>query len=211
MLYWRKLTTAVVGGLVITAAVHADMIPVSRLDAGRRQSSRVCGRTDLPYTNLASPFNYSSVADLGSWSVEFLPEANRDVGQTYETQPVHILNSGASSLDLCLYALFGLGLCTYLPRAKNLSLGFIPEWYHDGGPFQIGHSYAVMPESLCPVPVCCFIQPVCTVEDSLPQYRLGTVTFLWRKSQFTPTILAPRGPPDLTCQTDCFPRARTVL
>ena len=174
----RRFLTAVIGVLVIMPAVYADMIPVSRLDAGCRQSQHVCGRTDLPYTNLSSPSNFSSVGHLDLWSVEFLPEANADVSQTSEIQHPQILTNGQGSLNLCLSALIGLGLCSSAHWVKRLSFGFVPEWYHNGGPFQIGHSFAVTPESLCPVPVCCFVQPVCTVEDSLPQYRLGTVVSL---------------------------------
>ena len=191
----RKLITVVIGGLVVTAAAYADMVPVSRLDAGRRQFQHVCGRTDLQYTNLSSPFNSLNTAGSDLWSVEFLPEANADVSQTSEIQHPLSLTNGPGSLNLCLSALIGLGLCSSAHWVKRLSFGFVPEWYHNGGPFQIGHSYAVTPESLCPVPVCCFIQPVCRVEDSIPQYRLGTVTSLWRKSQFTPAVIAPRGPP----------------
>jgi len=195
MIDGRRIITAVIGGLVFTGTVYADMTPVSRLDAGRRQLPHVCGRTDLQYTNLSSPSIFSSVADLDLWSVEFLPEANADVRQTSEIQHPLSLTSGPGSLNLCLSALIGLGLCSSAHWMKRLSFGFIPEWYHDGGPFQIGHSFAVSPESLCPAPAYCFIQPVCPVEDSLPQYRLGAVTSLWRKSQFTPAVIAPRGPP----------------
>ncbi len=194
----RKLLIALIAVLVVTAAVRADMSPVSRLDAGRRQLPHISGRTDLRYTNLSSPSNFPSVADLDSWSVEFLPEANPDIGQNSDMQNPQILTDGTGSFSLCLYSLIGLGLCRTAPWVKKLSFGFVPEWYHNGGPFQIGHSYAVTPESLCPVPVCCFVQPVFMVEDSLPQYRLGTVTSLWRKSQFTPTVLIPRGPPNMS-------------
>ncbi len=189
MIDGRKFITVVIGGLVVTAAAYADMTPVSLLNAGRRQSPLVCSRADLQY------MNFPSVADLDSWSVEFLPEANADVRQTSEIQHPLILTSGPDSFNLCLSALIGLGLCSSAHWVKRLSFGFIPEWYHNGGPFQIGHSYAVTPESLCPAPAFCFVQPVCTVEDSLPQYRLRTVVSLWRKSQFTPVVLASRGPP----------------
>ncbi len=199
MIVWRRLFIAIVGGLVVTAAACADMTPVSERDAGHQQSPCIYSDTNLQHTDLSSPFNCPSVADRGLWSVEFLPKANRDVGQTYETQPVHVLTAETGSLNLCLYALFGLGLCTYMPRAKNLSLGFIPEWYHNGGPFQIGHSFAVSPDSLCPAPACCFIQPVCTAEDIQPEYYKGTIAPLLRKSLFTPNVLDPRGPPLRSC------------
>ena len=195
MINRRKLLITVGLGLLVTTGVYADMTPVSQSDAKCVQSSNACRLAELQYTNLSSPSNFPSVADLDSWSVEFLPEANADVSQTSEIQHQLSLTNGQGSLNLCLSALIGLGLCSSAHFVKRLSFGFIPEWYHDGGPFQIGHSFAVSPESLCPVPVCCFVQPVCKVEDFLPQYRLRTVVFLWRKSQFTPTILASRGPP----------------
>jgi len=195
MIDGRRIITAIIAGLVVRGAVYADMTPVSQLDAGRRHSPHVCGQTDFQYTNFISPSNYPSVAKIDLWSVEFLPEANADVSQTSEIQHPLSLTNGPGSLNLCLSALIGLGLCSSAHWMKRLSFDFIPEWYHDGGPFQIGHSFAVTAESLCPAPACCFIQPTCTVEDSLPQYHLGTVTSLWRKSQFSPAVIAPRGPP----------------
>ncbi len=193
----RKILATVIGVLVVTSAVYADMIPVSRLDAERQQPAHICGRADAQYANLSSPSNYLSVADLDLWSVEFLPKVNPDIGQTTGMQNPQILTDGTGSFSLCLSALIGLGMFSSAHLVKKLSFSFVPEWYHNGGPFQIGHSHA-MPESLCLTPVYCFIQPVFTVEDSLPQYRLGTVTSLWRKSQFTPTVLVPRGPPNMS-------------
>ena len=195
MINRRKLLITVGLGLLVTTGVYADMTPVSQSDAKRVQSVNACRLTELPYTNLSSPSIFPTVAELDSWSVEFLPEANADVSQTSEIQHPLSLTNGPGSLNLCLSALIGLGLCSSAHWVKRLSFSFVPEWYHDGGPFQIGHSFAVTPESLRPVPAFCFVQPVCTVEDSLPQYRPGTVTSLWRKSQFTPAVIAPRGPP----------------
>lgn len=198
MINRRKLLITVGLVLLVTTGVYADMTPVSQSDAKRVQSSNACRLAELQYTNLSSPSNFPSVGHLDSWSVEFLPEASADVSQTSEIQHPLSLTNGQGSLNLCLSALIGLGLCSSAHWVKRLSFGFVPEWYHNGGPFQIGHSYAVTPESLCPVPVSCFVQPVCTVEDSLPQYRLRTIVSLWRKSQFTPVVLVPRGPP-LSC------------
>ncbi len=197
MITRRKILTAVIGILVGISTVYADMTPVSRLDAEHQQPAHICGRADAKYTTLSSPSNCLSVADLDLWSVEFLPEANPDIGQTSDMQNPQILTDGTGSFSLCLSALIGLGMFSSAHLVKRLSFSFVPEWYHNGGPLQIGHSHA-MPDSLCPVPVCCFIQPVCTVEDSLQQYRLRTVVSLWRKSQFTPTVLVPRGPPNMS-------------
>ena len=195
MINRRKLLLVVIGVLALTAAVNAGMVSVSQLDAERRQSPRVCGRTDLQHTNSSSPFNYSGLADLDLWSVEFLPEAETDVAQTAQIRNLHSLTNGPSSLNLCLSALIGLGLCSSAHYVKKVSFGFIPEWYHNGGPFQIGHSFAISPESLCPAPVCCFVQTVWAAEPLIPQYRHRAIVSLWRKSQFTLCILASRWPP----------------
>jgi len=198
MIDGRRFITAVIGGLLITAVCCANMVAAPEPDVGRGQSSAVCSSSSLLYTNSLSPFNSPSVADLGVWPVHFLPEKNSDAKQASESQHPQALTEGTSSLSLCLSALMGLGLCGSVHWVKRLHFGFIPEWYHDGGPFQIGHSHAAMPNSFCPAPVCCFIQPVCTVDDPPPQYRLGTIISLWRKSQFTPNILASRGPPNMS-------------
>lgn len=192
MIGGRKIIAGIVGGFLISSAAYADMAPVSAPDVGPRQSSYVCDRTDLQYTN------FPNAAGLDSWSFAFLPKPNADVRQNSPIQYPPSLTDGASSLSLCLYALMGLGLIRSAPWAKKLSLGSIPEWYHDGGPFQIGHSHIATPNNLSLTPACCFIQPVFVVEGLIPQYRLGTVVSLWRESQFTSNVLAPRGPPLLS-------------
>jgi hypothetical protein len=192
MIDGRRIAAGIIAGFLISAAAYADMVPVSAPDAGPRQSSYVCGRTDLQYTN------FPNITDLDLWSVAFLPRPNADVRQTSPIQYPPSLTDGASSFSLCLYALMGLGLVRSAPWGKRLSFGFLPEWYHAGGPFQIGHSHAVTVNNLSITPVHCFGQPVFVVEGPIPEYRLGTVVSLWRKSQFTSTVLAPRGPPVLS-------------
>jgi hypothetical protein len=181
--------------LVFTAAVHADMMPVSQEDAVCRQSQDSCAPADLQSDNLSGTSNYTCLADLDLWSVEFSPKADAEIGQASEIQPLQSLTDGSNSLKLCLSALISLGLCCSAHRVKRMSLGFIPEWYHEGGPFQIGHSHALMPGTLCPGQVCCFVQPACTGDNNLAQYFLKMVVPHWRKSQFTPIVIASRGPP----------------
>ncbi len=198
MINGRRVIAAILGGLLITAAVSADMVTAPELDVGRGPSAAVCSSSSLLCTNSLSLFNSPGVADLGVWPVQVLPEKNSDAEQANQSQHPQALTDGTSSLSLCLSALMGLGLCGSIHWVKKLSFGFIPEWYHDGGPFQIGHSHAVSPNILCLVPVYCFVQPVCTAEDSLPQYRIRTIVSLWRKSQFTPAVLRSRSPPDMS-------------
>ena len=196
----RKIIIVFIAALVVTTAVSADMVPVSGRDARRGQPARVCDRADpVPTSLLSSSTHYPGVADLYSWPAISLPEPSAALGRTSQPQHPAILTDGQGSLNLCLCAFLGLGLCGSGHWVKKLSLGVIPEWYHNGGPFQIGHSHAVTPNNLSLIPARCFIQPDCTMEDPLTQYhRLGTIVSLWRKSQFTPVVLAPRGPPRMS-------------
>ena len=176
MMDGRSLIIVVIGALVTTATARADMTPVSRLDAVSRQSVRVCGQADLRQRSSSSPFADLSITGMDWRPVEFPPETSADPGQIFETQHLQNFTSGPSSLSLCLSALIGLGLCSSAHYVKRLH---IPQWYHDGGPFQIGHSFAVNPDSVCLAPACCFVQPVHAAEDIMPQYRAGTIVSLW--------------------------------
>jgi hypothetical protein len=173
-------------------SAHADMVPASKLDAEPQSAYE---RIEFQHANLSSLSNSTSICDLDFRSVNFLPKADMEVGHTTGMKPSIDLTGGPGSIRLCLYALMGLGLCSAPHWIKKLHIGHIPEWYHNGGPFQIGHSLAVSPESLCSVLVYCFVQPVLAAEHFIPQYRLRTVVALWRETQFTLDVIASRGPP----------------
>lgn len=107
------------------------------------------------------------------------------------------LTDGCGSLDLCLYALIGLGLFRSGHCVRRSSLGFVAEWYYSGGPQQIGCSHAVGPGACC-VETVCFVQP-----DAVPDHLLlyagrGIIPSLARSSQFTAAVLACRAPPSLS-------------
>jgi hypothetical protein len=195
MMNGRWVIWAVLSGLVLTTAGYADMVAAPELGVTREPPVAVSGMWDGPYASSLSPLQVPGDADLGILPVPFLPQNNSDPEQAGQSQHPQALTDGVSSLSLCLSALMGLGLCGSLHWFKRLHVGFIPDWYHDGGPFQVGHSHAVTPNALCTVPAYCFIQPDFKASDTIPHYRLGTIMSLWRMSQFTPNILASRGPP----------------
>ncbi len=182
-----------IAGLAFAPAAFAGMMPASSHDGGA-----LCPGLDLQYTNASSLFDCSGATGLDFWPGQSLPDTPAQVQQAGQIQDRQTLTDGIGSLSLCLSALIGLGLCGSVHWVKKGSFHFVPDWYHNGGPFQIGHSHAVNPNILCSVPVYCFIQPVCTARDVIPQYRLGAVESLWRKSQFTPTVLGSRAPPDMS-------------
>lgn len=114
-----------------------------------------------------------------------------------EARQAYIQADHLNSLGLCLSALLGLGLCKSVPWVKKFSFTVVPAWYHDGGPAQIGHSFAVTPDCVCMAPVC-FVQPDVPAEDSIPGWRFSAIVSLWRTSQFTPAVCAGRAPPQMS-------------
>ncbi len=193
----RNIIPVLIGALAGCAISHAGMMPVSPADAADGwRSPQADILTGLRPASPSAPFaNFVVISDLESWLVGFLPQPNLEAGQTSETKPAQILTDRQNSLALCLYALLGLGLCRSAPFVKKLHVSCIPEWYHSGGPSQVGHSHAISPDCLCPAPVYCFVQADGATEDPTPQYRQKAIVSLWRKSQFTPAALASRAPP----------------
>jgi len=180
-----------------TSTAFAGLMPASGLFAGQQCPAVFCEKDSHAQGNPAQ-ICYPSSTDLALYPGALFPEADANHRQTSETQPLlRLTNATTSSFDLCLYALIGLGICRTGPWIKRLSYGSVPEWFHDGGPLQIGHSHAVMPKTLCSASVCCFVQPDGhQADEQLPtQSQRAAISPLLRKSLFTPCVLASRGPP----------------
>lgn len=177
---------------------YADMMSVLPSRVKCRQPSSVHAPDQIRTVERSSSFDYTSVMDLNLWTSQFAPATGSNFDQTSETECPAILTDGQSNLSLCMSALIVLGLASFAHHLRKFHFGFIPEWYHNGRPFQVGHSLAVNPDSVCPLPVCCFIKSTLTPQNYRSQFRPKVIVSLWRKSQFTPDVLDARGPPD-TC------------
>jgi hypothetical protein len=184
--------------LALGAAVQADMMPVSPSGVGRCALPPTLVTVAVPGENPLVSFGVGSIAEFPTLPVRPAPAAHGHAGQVGRTQDVPILTDGQNSFSLCLYALLGLGLCKSVPLVKKVSFGCIPQWYHDGGPVQVGHSFVISPDCLGPAPVC-FVQPDSPAENPISRYRFPDVVSRWRDSQFTPAALASRGPPSSCC------------
>ncbi len=196
----KSITTAMVA-LAVASVVHADMMPISPPEGGARWTQCACVQTALgqPSDSQGST-TFRSTIGWDLLPVGFSPDVNRLAGDVAPEKPAQILMDRQDSLTLCLYALLGLGLCRSAPLIKKFHLGCIPDWYHSGGPSQIGHSFVLSPDCHITALAFCFIQPEPTAatQDLLPQRRRGIVVSLWRQSQFTLSVLASRGPPSLS-------------
>jgi hypothetical protein len=193
MMAAKKIITAMVAALSLTGTACAGLTPVSSTAAAPVPSSyRADHATCAPAEIFPLWAGGAEVAGLDLLPIASWPGPQPQA--TRATKSPQVLTDNQSSLSLCLYVLMGAGLCRSIPLMKRMSLGWIPDWYHEGGPFQVGHSHAIGPD-LCPAPLVCFIQPDNTAEDLTPKYDRGTITSLVRKSLFTPNLLASRGPP----------------
>jgi len=195
----ERVSISLCVGLFLFGGARADLLLESPFDfnvqpLGRASSDYVCSDLEAQVTDtpgLACPLRVPEFNPL-----YLFPGDGNDLAPPPLVPPVQIVaDSGSSSVSLCLSALMSVGLFSSIHSARKLSFGFIPQWYHNGGPFQVGHSMAVCPNSVCSVPVCCFVQPILGVADIALQRHFGAVASLWRTSQFTPDLLAARGPP----------------
>lgn len=196
MIQGRNVVVAFLVASAIAASVCADMMPIP---AGNPSYASIPSPCDRPIPARAN--RRDLCIEFAPAAVDLLALASSlglqvDIDSANPAGPaLQVLSHDQSSLDLCLYALVGLGLCRSGRWVRKASLGFVPDWYHNSGPFQIGHSHAVSPDKLCPVPVCCFIQPDAVPDHSLPPCCTDAIASLRHPSQHTPASLISRGPP----------------
>lgn len=193
MTEWRKITLVVLAAAALAGTVRADMTQSSAAeDAGR--DSQTCSQADPAQTSGGIEFPGHAVIHLADMGLPL--QGLLDAAQAAETPSARIVSDGQDSLHLCLYALLSLGLCKAAPWVRKVSFGVAPQWYHDGGPFQIGHSLAADPDCLCHAAIC-FIQPDGTAKYLSPRYDRGIIASLLHRSLFIPGVLVSRGPPNL--------------
>jgi hypothetical protein len=185
----KHILTALLGTLVLGGNLCAEMMPFAPADSGIRQRRRAV--PDPLVEESCKPLFCDESADLGR--VE-----TRDTligAGANDQQFLQLTTDGQGSLGLCLCALLGLGMCRSVSVVKRFSFGVMSEWYHDGGAIQIGHSHAAPPDCVFSNSVCCFVQPEKSTEENSTLSGCASIISRWRTSQFTPAVLASRGPP----------------
>ena len=199
MLKISRIVIVVVLVSALTAVVHADMVHFSKLNVENNNYETVCKHQDCQCADLFNSVDFYNAIDFHPLSGQLPSNINNNIREVSQGQNSLVLKDESSSLLFCLSALIGMGFCSSAHWMKKHSLGFIPEWYHSGGPHQIGHSFAVNPDLLLNAPTPYFIEPVYSAEDSFEKYHLRKIVIsLWRNSQFTPDIIASRAPPNMS-------------
>ena len=95
------------------------------------------------------------------------------------------------SAQLFLSALLSMGAWQVVRSVKNVRLGQVPEWFHPGGPDQIGHAVAY-DFDLHTLPLCCYERQV--TEPPIPYHICGASRMPIAPGAI-PLDVAPRGPP----------------
>jgi len=106
-----------------------------------------------------------------------------------------VLPPGPSSITLFLTAFGSLGAWQFVRSARNarFRLGPLPEWYHTGGPIQVGGA-AAFDFHYTPPAMCTLNEPA--GEQQLRHHPRRDLPSR-REDQFLLTVEAPRGPPRL--------------
>jgi hypothetical protein len=195
----KRIFLITINAIVFCAgSARADMVQMSAQQAGQEEYCCIVQQTSVEQKEIAGSYDnpVSSIINFDFMTIRVASEASMSAEQKINPESSSLeLKSEQGSLSLCLYALMSFGLCSAPHWLKRLSFGPVPDWYHSGGPHQVGHSFAAPPDFHRIAPVLHFIQPDNIKENSIPRYRTAILISLWRESQFTPEKTASRAPP----------------
>lgn len=126
-----------------------------------------------------------------------VPSAVPAVGSAPCTGEVLTLPPGPDSATLLLWAFGGFGVWHLGRSARKLHLGMLPEWYHTGGPAQVGHATPLDLEfSRLALPACRFELPSGQADERpAPEWRLRLERIRQRDLKHFFPSADPRGPP----------------
>lgn len=194
----RQGVFSVVVTLVVAAGARADRMAGSRtVVASTRDACALAGADcrEILLFGLSDPV--PTPADLCLEGNGLPQEAPAVAHRTVDSEAAIVLTDSRGSLDLCLYTLISLGLFRSGHRVRRSSLGFVPEWYHSGGPHQSGRSHALGPDAVCHA-VVCFVQGDAAADRWILHSGRRGVPSRRCISQFVPAVLACRAPPYLS-------------
>ncbi len=148
---FEKRTLSLLVVLLLSEGVHADLLFVSSSDFQNPTQLRNFG--GLAAQNTETTRRAPSLTPLELEPIRLLADPRYDFDHPSDVPPIQVCtDSGQSSFSLCLSALVGLGLYRSAHSLKWLSLGLIPQSYHNAGPFQIG-PIKVSLSQICPAQV----------------------------------------------------------
>jgi hypothetical protein len=144
------------------------------------------------------PYLDSSLAGLttNNWNSGQASSALDLAGPGVAENQLRELPSLPSSATLFLSAMLSISGWHVLRSARHWHFGAVPEWYHTGGPLQVGHAVPLDLEFNA-LPLCCL-----ELVDSDVGGQRPFLHRLWREfrarcdaQRLSLTVAAPRGPP----------------
>lgn len=194
MMRWRASILVAVVTAVLSGPVYGGMVAVRavRDDSGLVTSAKP--RASVRTSMAASSDLGVDPLDGRCMDLGLVADVTEEAPASDVPQAVTVLADRQTSMTFCCYALMAFGLCKSVSRVRRFTCGVIPEWYHDGGPYQIGHSVRAAPSCLCSTQVC-FVQPGPSADISVRRPNWMGFVSLWWKSQSSRIVVAGRGPP----------------
>lgn len=205
----RLVPWVVLAGFVPVGTLRADLVSESAMSthsdfSGRANNDNSSqGHLSLPSNAGFSDLNISVQAtgiQQPDWGVD--PFATPLVGGSIvgdeqespaATRVIRELPGLPSSSELFLSAMLGMGAWQLVRSTKHLHLASVPEWYHHGGPTQIGHA---VPCDLqfAPAVLCVFDRPAVGV-TLRPERTWADYVPIKSDQPFLRSSVALRGPP----------------
>ncbi len=171
-----------IGALLAAALLGAPQV---RADMARCRGQELTSIAPLNAPRPVETFNASPDWDSGGL------DAAESAAQITRTLP-----DSPGSASLALSGLLTLGAYGVLRSARHMHLAAPPQWYHDGGPLQIGHAvaYEFGPQVL---PVCWYQLTASAIDLARTPHRPSGDGVRRPRSQQAVQPQAPRAPPQV--------------
>jgi hypothetical protein len=191
-----QLVVATTAALAVTAGAHADLVP-DRNSPGVTGGLSVSGEA-APGEGMGAQFARELLEGvfprpnrpLSVWPAEHL-HSKGSTGDSVLSVP-----AGPGSASLFLFALGGLGAWNLGRSARKLHLGCLPEWYHSGGPRQVGHATPLdLDFHLATAPLCRLEVPAAIGGNVSSQWWSWRERAVGLSAQQVLHSADPRGPP----------------
>ena len=191
MVKWSVILGAAVLSFSATFA-RADMAGVSYPDAGT-PAREIVAQAEIDKQSTEHQAAASEPVSLGTLGMMLPGDLSDDSADGQQQRSdVRVLPGGPSSVALFFSALSGLGFWQLGRSARKFNFASVPDWYHTGGPIQVGHVTAINPDLTAPATI-----SICDLlgEQSIRLFLRRAVSLRFKSQCSTPALATPRAPP----------------
>jgi len=181
--------------LLAAPAARGDMSEPAAW-ASLARSGQVVSSPSGGFCELSDNPRDTSLCDLSSGvlveeTTRLAPDNERSSRRGSAKLAARELPASPGSAALFLSAIISAGAWHLVRSARQINLGYVPDWYHTGGPVQIARAVP-LDLDFGTVPLCVFAQPVSGPSDF---HRGPSVLRARLKVQYVPLTSPIRGPP----------------